>query len=120
METAFGSIFSEVRLKIHHKAFGTERPDKSFNVYVEWDIDAFYEDGAKELKSVSADRREHTIQDGDTEDNVPTPDKLTKVLVRDTNVMDYLLQAVQPIKKTAFANVTMGFMAAKTSNKTHC
>ena len=114
----FGSKLSAVRIKIHEKAFGSERPDKTFNVYVEWDIETFYisDDGSQEL-SVELDRRESIIVDGEN-GNAPSPEKLIRVLVRDTDVMGYLIKAVQPLKNTPFANVTMGFFGAKVKTTT--
>jgi hypothetical protein len=121
LEKEFGSRLGEVRLVIHRKEFGSEKPDKNFNVYVEWDIEAFYksDDAAAELTSVSADRQKRSIGNEDGVD-IPSPDTLVRLLVRDTDVMDYLLKAVQPIRKTAFANVTMGYVGAKVKTQTSC
>ena len=119
LKKEFGSKLGEVRLKIHHKEFGSGRPQKHFNVYVEWDIEAFYKTDDATLESVSADRQEHTIGDADADaEGVLSPEKLTKILVKDTDLTAYLMKAVQPIHKTAFANVTMGFMGAKVATKT--
>lgn len=108
---------SEVKLQIHHKEFGTEKPDKNFNVYVEWNVETFFlsDDATQERKLVSLDRTENGDGGGD---DVPTPERITKVLVQGIKVIDYLMGAVQPIKKTAFANVTMGFMGTKTRTNT--
>jgi len=119
LEKEFGSQLDEVRLTIHRKEFGSEKPDKNFNVYVEWNIEAVYKshDASAKRTSVSADRQKRTIGNDDGVD-VPNPDTLVRLLVRDTDVMEYLLKAVQPIRKTAFANVTMGYVGAKVKTQT--
>ena len=132
LEKEFGSRLSEVKLSIHHKEFGSEKPEKDYNVYVEWDIETLYRSGddddddddtAAVASVVTADRRRE--QDGaaadgagDAATTVPSPEKLNQVLVQGTDLMDYMLKAVQPIRRTAFANVTMSFMGAKLANKT--
>ena len=117
LKKEFGSKLSEVRLKIDHKEFGAGKPQDHFNIYVEWDIEAIYMTDDATVASVSANRQGHTIGDGDGA-NALSPETLTRILVKDTDLMDYLIKAVQPIKKSAFANVSMGFMGAKVSTKT--
>jgi len=111
LEEQFGSQLSEVQLSIHHKEFGSAKPDKHYNIYVEWDIETLRKPDSAST-SATADRQERIVQDGvaDTEAN---PENLTRFLVQGTDLMDYMLKAVQPIRKSAFANVTMGFMGGK-------
>merc|ERR1712207_132496 len=112
-----GSKLGEVRVKILLKEFGSGKPQEHFNVYVEWDIEAFYKTDDATQASVLANRQEHAIGDGD-EAGVPGPEKLVKILVKDTDLTAYLMKTVQPIHNTAFSNVSMGFMGAKVATKT--
>ena len=46
LTNVFGSNLEKVDLAIHHDEFDTGKPLPKYNVYVEWDIDAYFKDRA--------------------------------------------------------------------------
>ena len=115
MQKSFGKRFDHLDLKFSHHEFGTSKPDKNYNVYIEFDLEAcFNSEKTNTRQSIAADRRTSVV---DETSDIPAPLELIQCLVRDTPVMEYLLKAVQPIDGTGFAMVTMGFLSSKTATK---
>jgi len=113
LKKIFGAKFESLEVVLHHKEFGAEKPDKNYNIYIEWIVEAIFLDETNQKHAIAADRRTSLVNTA-----IPTGIELASALAEHTKVMDYMVQSVQPIDNSPFAMVTRGKVSSKSAMKT--
>ena len=80
LKKIWGEIYNGVEVSIRRKEFGAQKPNKNYNVYVEWDIATYFEDGKE-----------------------PRRYDVMVSLVRDMEVIEYL-KYIRELDSTCWAN----------------
>ena len=116
LKHAFGEQFYDVDLQFGVKEFGAGKPSPLYNVYVEWDVTAIFNPPTSLSSSSSVPTRtsitanKRTSVTVDDSSGLPSPVEVTKALVQDADLREYLLKYVRTIEDSSFANTTAGYI----------
>jgi hypothetical protein len=109
LKQVFPKQFVKMDLQISVHEYGAGKPEAKYNVYVEWDVIASFTSStassSSPARTVAGNKSVTTVDDSD----VPGPVELTQALVKDVDLMNYLVEYVRKIEDSAFANTTAGY-----------
>jgi hypothetical protein len=112
LKQVFPKQFVKMDLQISVHEFGAGKPEAKYNVYVEWDVTASFTSSTASSSSPArtvAGNKRTSVKTVDDDSDVPGPSDLTQALVKDVDLMDYLVEYVRKIEDSAFANTTAGY-----------
>ena len=108
LKEEFPTTFADLELIVGKKAFGEEevrnhvghQDYSGMNIYIEWITAAEFKVDNVPAKVVGSSRKS-VVTDG-----LPTPYELTKAIVKDCDIIKYLLEYVRVIEDSDFMNAT--------------
>ena len=106
LKKAFAEDFVNMDLQIGTAEFGAGKPEPKYNLYVEWDVTATFASPSFSSAESITTANKRCSASTDRSSRVPGPIELTKALVKDAELMDYLVKYVRTIEKSSFANAT--------------
>lgn len=105
----FPTQFVKLDLAFVTYEFGAGKPDSRYNVYVEWDIRASFVKSLTETEPAKEVVGNQRVSMKLVKDGLPTPYELTRALVQNVPLKDYLLKYVRQIRGTGFETTTAGY-----------